>query len=84
MATVGEPTANGDAERRMRPMKEAAGRLHAYADFHAASQPMGRFLDEVYQHKRLHSALGDLTPAEFETPWLPQRRMALSDKLAMP
>jgi putative transposase len=84
MATVGEPTANGDAERRMRPMKEAEGRLHAYADFHAASQPMGRFLDEVYQHKRLHSALGDLTPAEFETQWLPQRRMALSDTLAMP
>jgi transposase InsO family protein len=35
-------------------------------DFADAYAQIGRFLEEVYQHKRIHSALGYLTPAEFE------------------
>jgi putative transposase len=58
MATVGEATENGYAERLMRTITEEEVRLHDYADFHAAYQQMGRFLDDVYQHKRIHSALG--------------------------
>ena len=84
MAAVGEPTENGYAERLMRTIQEEEVRLHAYADFHAAYQHIGRFLDEVYQHKRIHSALGYLTPAEFETQWLHHPSMAVSDQLAMP
>jgi hypothetical protein len=58
--------------------------LHDYADFHDAYQRIGHFLDDVYQHKRIHSALGCLTPAEFETHWLQQDRTAVSRELAPP
>ena len=68
MATVGEATENGYAERLMRTIKEEEVTLHDYIDFHDAYQHLGRFLDDVYQQKRIHSALGYLTPAEFETP----------------
>jgi putative transposase len=84
MATVGEATENGHAERLMRTIKEEEVRLHDYADFHEAYHSIGRFLDDVYQHKRIHSALGYLTPAEFETHWLQQDPTAVSVELAPP
>jgi putative transposase len=84
MATVGEATENGYAERLMRTIKEEEVTRHDYADFHDASQSLGRFLNDVYQHKRIHSALGYLTPAEFETHWLGQNPIAGSMKLAPP
>jgi transposase InsO family protein len=84
MATVGEATENGYAERLMRTIKEEEVALHDYTDFHEAYQRLDHFLDDVYQHKRMHSALGYLTPAEFETPWLQQDPMAESRKFAPP
>jgi putative transposase len=76
MATVGAPTEHGAAERLMRTLKEEDVTLHAYADFHEASQHLRRVLDDVYQHKRMHSVVGYLTPAEFETPWQQQQTAA--------
>jgi putative transposase len=69
MAAVGEPRENGYAERLMRTIKEEEIALNDYLDFHDAYTHIGHFLDEVYQHKRIHSALGYLTPAEFEAQW---------------
>jgi transposase InsO family protein len=66
MAEQGEPRQNGYAERLMRTIKEEEVALTEYRDFTDAYAQIGRFLDEVYQHKRIHSALGYLTPAEFE------------------
>jgi putative transposase len=66
MAEQGEPRQNGYAERLMRTIKEEEVELSEYRDFADAHAQIGRFLEEVYQHKRIHSALGYLTPAEFE------------------
>jgi len=70
MAAVGKPEDNGYAERLMRTIKEEEVDLLEYADFHDAYRSVGRFLDEVYTQKRIHSALGYLTPAEYEANWL--------------
>jgi putative transposase len=83
MAAVGEATENGYAERLMRTIKEEEVTLHDYQDFHDAYRHLGHFLAAVYQHERIHSALGYLTPAEFETQWW-QQRITTSMKLEMP
>ena len=69
MADVGEPTQNGYAERLMRTIKEEEVDLSDYEDYHHAYQQIGQFLDDVYMHKRVHSSLNYLTPAEFEARW---------------
>jgi transposase InsO family protein len=70
MAAVGKPEENGYAERLMRTIKEEEVDLSEYTDFHDAYRSIGRFLEEVYTRKRIHSALGYLTPTEFEEHWL--------------
>jgi putative transposase len=69
MATIGEPRENGYAERLMRTIKEEEVNLSEYQDFADARDQIGRFLDDVYNVKRIHSALGYLTPLEFEQSW---------------
>jgi transposase InsO family protein len=74
MASVGEPEENGYAERLMRTIKEEEVDLSEYDDFRDALRGLGRFLDEVYNRKRIHSSLGYLTPAEFEQQWIITQR----------
>jgi transposase InsO family protein len=74
MANGGEPEENGYAERLMRTIKEEEVDLSEYEDFRAALRGLGRFLDEVYNRKRIHSSLGYLTPAEFEQQWISMQR----------
>ena len=69
MAEVGEPTQNGYAERLMRTIKEEEVDLSEYQDYHDAYRQIGRFLEDVYMRKRVHSSLNYLTPAEFESHW---------------
>ena len=70
MAEVGAAWQNGYAERLMRTIKEEAVDLSEYRDYGDAYRQIGRFLDDVYMHKRIHSSLGYLTPAEFEAEWM--------------
>ena len=69
MAEVGAAWQNGYAERLMRTIKEEEVELAADENYADAMRQIGRFLDEVYMHKRIHSSLGYLTPAEFESQW---------------
>jgi putative transposase len=69
MAAVGEPRENGYAERLMRTIKEEEVDLSDYQNFADAQRQITRFLDDVYNLKRIHSALGYLTPREFEDQW---------------
>lgn len=71
MAAVGKPEENGFAERLMKTIKEEEVDLSDYQDFAEAESQIGRFLEDVYNHKRIHSALGYLTPVEFEAAYLP-------------
>jgi putative transposase len=69
MAAIGEPRENGYAERLVRTIKEEEVDLSEYQDFADALRQISRFLDDVYNVKRIHSALGYLTPREFEDQW---------------
>jgi transposase InsO family protein len=69
MATVGKPEENPYAERVIRTIKEEEVYLSDYHDFTEAYQQIGQFIDDVYNHKRIHSALGYLTPSEFAGGW---------------
>ena len=81
MAEVGEAWQNGYAERLIRTIKEEAVDLSEYHNYHDAYRQIGRFLDDVYMHKRIHSSLGYLTPVEFEAEWRQEHTLALGVEL---
>jgi len=69
MAAIGEPRENGYAERLVRTIKEEEVDLSEYQDFADARRQIMRFIEDVYNVKRIHSSLGYLTPREFEEQW---------------
>jgi putative transposase len=66
MAAVGNPYENAQAERFFRTLKHEEVYLNQYDSFADAHVQIGTFIDEVYNHKRLHSAVGYRPPAEYE------------------
>jgi putative transposase len=52
--------------------------MFEYEDMAEAKERIGRFLEEVYNRKRLHSALGYVPPAEFEQSLLSRQSVAQS------
>ena len=78
MADAGAAWQNGYAERVIRTIKEEEISLSDYRDFQDAYDQIGQFIDDVYAHKRIHSSLGYLTPAEFERQWREDNRSTIS------
>ena len=76
IAEVDEAWQNSHAERQIRTIKEEEVDLSEYLDYHDAYRQLGRFLDDVYMRKRIHSSLGYLTPAEFEEQWRKEQELA--------
>ena len=66
LARRGCPWENGYAERLIRTLKEEEVHLNDYDDIIEAKARIGHFILQVYNQKRPHSALGYLTPVEFE------------------
>ena len=66
VARRGCPWENGYAERLIRTLKEEEVHLNDYEDITEAQERIGHFITQVYHQKRPHSALGYLTPVEFQ------------------
>jgi putative transposase len=66
MSGIASPHQNGYAERLIRTIKEEEVDLSDYQNFTEAKFEIEYFIQDVYNRKRIHSALGYLTPVEFE------------------
>lgn len=66
MSRKGNPYDNAKAESFMKTLKYEQVYLSEYENLADARAQIGRFLERVYNQKRLHSSLGYLPPAEYE------------------
>ncbi|MCA1604637.1 MAG: IS3 family transposase [Acidobacteria bacterium] len=66
MSRPGTPYDNAKAERFMRTLKYEEVYLNDYDTFAEVLVSVEHFIEAVYNHKRLHSAIGYLPPAEYE------------------
>jgi putative transposase len=66
MSRRGNPYDNAKAESFMKTLKQEQVYTTEYRDFGDAGAQIGRFIDQVYNRERLHSALGYRSPMAFE------------------
>lgn len=70
MSRRGNPYDNAYAESFFKTFKYEEVYVSEYASFEDALTNIDAFIEEVYNQKRLHSAIGYKPPAEFEKQWL--------------
>jgi putative transposase len=75
MSRVGNPYDNAKSESFMKTLKQEEVDGRDYRDISAARGSITRFIEEIYNRQRLHSALGYRPPVEFEAS-LPPLRLA--------
>jgi putative transposase len=71
MSRRGNPYDNAACESFMKTLKYEEVYRQEYHDLAEARSNIGRFIEKIYNGKRLHSALGFLPPAEFERSLIP-------------
>lgn len=73
MSHKAAPWENAKAESFIKTLKAEEVWLKHYRDLEHARASIGYFLEDVYNQRRLHSALGYLPPAQFEVEFAAQK-----------
>ena len=84
MSRIGCPYDNAKAESFMKTLKNDEVDGRSYRDIDEARAAIGTFLEDVYNRRRLHSALAYRPPAEFEANLPPTGNAAPQHRSAVP
>lgn len=83
MSRKGNPWDNAACESFMKTLKYEEVLRNEYRDLAEARASIRQFLEKIYNHERLHSALGYLPPAEFERNLRASNREAAARQLPL-
>jgi putative transposase len=83
MSRVGNPYDNAKAESFMKTLKQEEVDGRDYRDVEEARRVIGKFIEQVYNRQRLHSALDYRPPAEFEANLSPYGAAAQQPHMAL-